>query len=245
MDFQKLEVYNKAKQSHINCKQILTKIKPEKFVIDQSGRASFRIVLNIAAGSGKSSKNDRKNFFTISRASIFECVAILDILKDEGRISEDDWSFINTLAYQCPFVGGTAVYKARTLNAMQSPMAFYEDMEICNAVGVYKNGKGLFDDENALLDSLGSGASLLVQENKLTIYPNPASTVLYVEYTLLDNQQSTLQLIDISGSVINEIALPKTQQKVEIPVSHLATGMYTYKQITNGIIKEKGKLVVE
>jgi len=56
-----------------------------KYVIDQLGRASFSIVLNIAEGSGKASLNDRKNYFTIARGSVFECVAVIDILKDEKK----------------------------------------------------------------------------------------------------------------------------------------------------------------
>ena len=39
-DFQKLEVYKKAKLFHANCKKILLEKKLEKFVIDQLGRAS-------------------------------------------------------------------------------------------------------------------------------------------------------------------------------------------------------------
>ncbi|MBK6331410.1 MAG: four helix bundle protein [Bacteroidetes bacterium] len=43
------------------------------------------MVLNIAEGSGKASLNDRKNYFTIARGSVFECVAVNDILKDEKK----------------------------------------------------------------------------------------------------------------------------------------------------------------
>ena len=57
-------------------------------VVDQLNRASLSIVLNIAEGSGKFSNADRKKFFIIARASIFECIAILDILHDENKIDE-------------------------------------------------------------------------------------------------------------------------------------------------------------
>ena len=62
----------------------------DRFVADQLGRASFSVPLNIAEGSGKFSKADRKNYFTTARASVFECVAVLDIIKDEGKISDFD-----------------------------------------------------------------------------------------------------------------------------------------------------------
>lgn len=65
---------------------------------DQLGRASFSIPLNVAEGSGKFSKADRKNYFTTARASVFECVAILDILKDEEVISVDEYANIETQA---------------------------------------------------------------------------------------------------------------------------------------------------
>lgn len=90
-DFQKLEVYIKARDFHISCKSILNKNKHERYVKDQLGRASYSVVLNIAEGSAKQTKPDRKNFFTIARGSVFECVAILDILHHENNINKDDF----------------------------------------------------------------------------------------------------------------------------------------------------------
>ena len=87
-DFQKLEVYKKSKVFHVNCKTLILKYKFDRYVNDQLGRASFSVPLNIAEGSGKFSSKDRKNYFTTARASVFECVAILDILSDENSISE-------------------------------------------------------------------------------------------------------------------------------------------------------------
>jgi four helix bundle protein len=89
-DFQNLPVYKKAKLFHVNCKKIILKNKLDRYVVDQLGRASFSVPLNIAEGSGKFSKAHRRNYFTIARASLFECVAVLDILKDELKISESD-----------------------------------------------------------------------------------------------------------------------------------------------------------
>jgi four helix bundle protein len=65
--------------------------KLDHFVHDQLGRASFSIVLNIAEGSGKFSKPDRKNYFTTARGSVFECAAILDILHEDGKITREEF----------------------------------------------------------------------------------------------------------------------------------------------------------
>jgi four helix bundle protein len=90
-DFQKLEVYRKSRDFHLACKSMLRNFTVEKYVNDQLGRASYSVVLNIAEGSAKQTKPDRKNFFTISRGSIFECVAILDILRKEEKINENEY----------------------------------------------------------------------------------------------------------------------------------------------------------
>lgn len=86
-DFQKLEVYKKAKSFHSDCKKLINNGKLDNYVKDQLGRASLSIPLNIAEGSGKFSKADRKNYFTTARASAFECVAILDVLCDDKKIT--------------------------------------------------------------------------------------------------------------------------------------------------------------
>ncbi len=85
-DFEKLEVYKKAKLFNFEIRNFILSNRLDPTTKDQLRRASFSIVLNLAEGSGRFSKPDRRNFFVISRSSIFECVAILDILKDENSI---------------------------------------------------------------------------------------------------------------------------------------------------------------
>ena len=86
-DFQKLIVYQRSQEF---CQNIAEPIKKEKFgriVNDQLHRASFSIMLNIAESSSRFSKNDRKYLLIVSRGSLFECVAILEFLKKQKKIS--------------------------------------------------------------------------------------------------------------------------------------------------------------
>ena len=97
-DFEKLDVYSKAKIFNIEIHRLLIKAKLDPAARNQLRRASLSIALNIAEGSGRNSKADKRNFMVIARGSVFECVAILDILKDEQTISLEDFKHYYPLA---------------------------------------------------------------------------------------------------------------------------------------------------
>ena len=90
-DFEKLDVYKKAKTFNSGIRNFIRDIRLDSTTRDQLRRAAFSIVLNLAEGSGRFSHPDRRNFYIISRSSIFECIAILDILKDESIIDENSY----------------------------------------------------------------------------------------------------------------------------------------------------------
>ncbi|MDD3637852.1 MAG: four helix bundle protein [Bacteroidales bacterium] len=97
-DFEKLDVYHKAKQINKKVSLFLKSKKSDRTTNDQLRRASFSIMLNIAEGSGRYSKADKRNFYVIARGSVFECVAIFDYLKDIQAIEQDDFiTFYNDL----------------------------------------------------------------------------------------------------------------------------------------------------
>ncbi len=85
-DFQHLDVYQKAKVYYNKIQSLIESDCLNKTIKDQLGRAALSIPLNIAEGSGRFSKPDRKNFFIIARSSVFETVAIIDILKDSKTV---------------------------------------------------------------------------------------------------------------------------------------------------------------
>jgi len=87
-DFEQFPVYQKAEQYYVKSLKVLANKQVDKNLKDQLKRASISIVLNIAEGAGKYSKNDKKNFYVIAKGSANECVAIIRILKLEGIIEE-------------------------------------------------------------------------------------------------------------------------------------------------------------
>lgn len=91
-DFQRLKVYSKAKAFHANVsKTILNQRDFKPHVKDQLGRASMSIILNIAEGTSRFTNPSKKNFYVIARGSVFECVAGLEILKDQKMITKETY----------------------------------------------------------------------------------------------------------------------------------------------------------
>ena len=87
-DFEKLTVYTKAKLYNKEISKFLKETTADTTTKNQLKRSSLSIVLNIAEGTGRNTNADKRNFYIISRGSVFECVAILDLLKDEEILSE-------------------------------------------------------------------------------------------------------------------------------------------------------------
>ncbi len=87
-DFEKLTVYTKAKLYNKEISKFLKEARPDTTTKNQLKRSSLSIVLNIAEGTGRNSNPDKRNFYIISRGSVFECVAILDIMKEDDILSD-------------------------------------------------------------------------------------------------------------------------------------------------------------
>ncbi len=89
-DFEKLEVYQEMRVVNLKVlKNLFTqKAVLDPYLLDQFKRASLSALLNLAEGTGRMSGPDKKKFYTTARASVFECVAILQILLDTEVIEK-------------------------------------------------------------------------------------------------------------------------------------------------------------
>lgn len=87
--FEKLEVYQKA-VTLADAVAVLTQEFPRGFgfLADQLNRAAMSIATNLAEGNGRFTKPDRRNFFTIARGSVQECVPLLEVSRRRALIDE-------------------------------------------------------------------------------------------------------------------------------------------------------------
>lgn len=81
MEFKNLIVYRKALEVYSQLTSRVLNIDGlDKDLKSQLRRAMMSIVLNIAEGSSRFSAADRRNFLVVSRGSVFECSAVLDLV---------------------------------------------------------------------------------------------------------------------------------------------------------------------
>ncbi len=79
--YEKLEVYQRATEWLATTSQLLNDMpKGNADLANQLRRAALSVPLNIAEGAGKTSKPDKKRFYSIARGSTLECAAILDAI---------------------------------------------------------------------------------------------------------------------------------------------------------------------
>ncbi len=94
--FENLEVYQKALDFIENIIDVCKKLPPEvRYTIGSNlVRAAVSIANNIAEGSGRRGKGEKKQSFGISRGSCFECVSMITVLLKKKYISQIEFDEI-------------------------------------------------------------------------------------------------------------------------------------------------------
>ncbi len=94
-DFHKLTVYTKVRDiNNLIFSKVIHNHSIHKSLKDQLIRSSSSTALNIAEGSGRSTQKDKRNFYIIAKGSLYESVALLDILLDQSYIESKVYDYL-------------------------------------------------------------------------------------------------------------------------------------------------------
>ena len=133
---------------------------------------------------------------------------------------------IYDIAWQCPFLGGPAVFSARVLYSMISDTIFDDDL-ICIRQGIAPRMK---DIENYLENS--------------SIYPNPAKNSTTLLYQMPEGSAGELILFNSLGSVEVKYKLDSKQKEFLFDTSRLSNAVYYYSVNLSDEILSRGKLML-
>lgn len=79
--YEKFPVYQESMQFYLEIQPLARNPRVGKDLQDQIDRAARSIVLNIAEGSGKHGRKDKRNFYLRARGSAQECAAALAMIR--------------------------------------------------------------------------------------------------------------------------------------------------------------------
>ena len=89
-DFEKLDVYQKIREANVLLlKHLYQSDEMDEHLKEQLKRSSLSVMLNLSEGVGRTTNADKKRFITMARSSLFETVAILQILQDLDQFPRD------------------------------------------------------------------------------------------------------------------------------------------------------------
>lgn len=83
----------------------------------------------------------------------------------------------------------------------------------------------------------------LLSEAKISIYPNPASDHIIIEYDC--ENDGIFVLYNSVGQMVLHTQLEKGKRKVQVAIGNISNGFYHYKCSISGCTEEVGKLNVQ
>jgi four helix bundle protein len=100
---QKLDIYGHSHAFVLECYKLSKQLPEyEKFgMLSQLRRASLSVHLNVAEGASRKSEIERKRFYEISRGSIVEIDAILDVANGLQYLNNHDTSELGERMITC------------------------------------------------------------------------------------------------------------------------------------------------
>jgi hypothetical protein len=171
------------------------------------------------------------------------------ILRGRDTLNAEQRDDVETLAYTCPYLGGNAVYRARLLHGMWHWGIHYDDLEICNGQGVFKNGISKLQEQLNMLKNYKKYEQVkknrIVNENEVIVYPNPADNEITVAYNIKSKEAATFILYDLLGRERIKTTFYGLVNKATVNVSGLETGVYLYTLQKQDKTNFTGKLIVE
>jgi four helix bundle protein len=91
-DFERLDIYKVLRDLNQLVYTLLGENKKiDPFIKEQWKAASQKAILNLVEGTGRIMNEDKKKFITLSRGAIFESVAIVQQVFDQGHLTPEKY----------------------------------------------------------------------------------------------------------------------------------------------------------
>jgi four helix bundle protein len=103
LNHQNLDIYKLSRKFVVECYKVTKEFPHEEryCITQQIRRAAISVYLNIAEGCSRKSQNERKRYFEISRGSMIEIDAAMEIVNELGYISLEKIQNLGSYLVRC------------------------------------------------------------------------------------------------------------------------------------------------
>lgn len=149
------------------------------------------------------------------------------IAKNIRIFTDNQKSQLLSIAHQCPFSGGRAVYRARSICLLFSHSEIYNDNALCNSLGLYRK------------------ANPLLNKNSFSYaFPNPTDKSVTISYSFQTDAKTELRIYSSDLKLINSEPINPDSKRIIFIVENLMQGLYIYNFVQNDQVVSFGKFAI-
>ncbi|MBL7927202.1 MAG: T9SS type A sorting domain-containing protein [Bacteroidia bacterium] len=141
------------------------------------------------------------------------------------------YSTIESIAQQCPYSGGKAVFQARVLLCLFNDSIMYNDATVCLQSGIYRNL--MQQDETATLSFFD-----------FSLLPNPASQQVQVAFNFTIEKPMQFEIRNVLGGKVSEFEIDKGLKSIVFTTQNYEDGIYFIRMRSNGLSLMTKKLII-
>jgi len=166
------------------------------------------------------------------------------IMKGAGSFTSTQEKTLQAIASQCPWVGGDAVYAARSLYRLIEPKSYYDDAVLC--------GKGSIPQAMQRQENFPKEYNELEPQNEqissetleVAVYPNPTRDVVHIAFSSQPEGVLETRLLTLQGRSLDRQAFEVASSNFSLSTENLSAGMYFLQIRVGGQLITTKRIVI-
>ena len=151
------------------------------------------------------------------------------IAKHNFAFTEAQKEEVANIAYQCPYTGGEAVYRARVLHTALTGLTDFNDSTACTNQGINWRKGNTLTPENIL---------------SVSLVPNPTNGKASFVFSEKTESNCSITIFNLLGQKVNTYSLFENTESFDFDTQTFSKGMYYYK-VSGLSTSLSGKFIVE
>jgi PKD repeat protein len=148
------------------------------------------------------------------------------IVKEAGSFSSLQEKTLQAIASQCPWVGGDAVYAARSLYRLIEPQSVFDDDVLCGRESIPQPMAQEESQPQAIAELNLQKEQVSPENLDVVVYPNPTQDVIHIAFSGQPEGLVETRLFTLQGRPVDRRTFGAPNSNFSLSTQHLPSGMY-------------------